>query len=594
MAYKDKYGTSWSQPPTPLEVEFSQIRKGAVHLQKNGRSLFQHMRAAISLIWPDDDHHRWSDMILKSFCENDLSVFIGCSDSTKTWTMSKIIVLDYWAFPEKTLWLVSTTEGRGAELRIWGCIKDLFNAGRSRHALPGHPIDYLKTITTEEIDAEGEVARSLRRGIIIVPCKQGGLISGLAPYIGIKAPRLRHCGDEVQAMNDAFLNAYANWYGKEDFKGMMAGNFHYTDDPLGIASEPIDGWDSFVDSGKTQQWRGKFYQAQISALDGRDSPNFDAPWYVPGGPPHFPYMIGEKKLKGVSETKGKDSFEWHSQCVGKPLPGMDIWRVLNRPFCRSHHALDDVVWKGSPRTRIYGLDPAYGGGDRCVGRMVEFGEDLSGNIILKVGAPEIIKISPVNNIDPEDQIADYVKNRLAELSVPAKNCFYDSFGRGTLGYSFSRVMGTDCPIPVDSSGECSSRPVRFDLFVETRPGARRLKRCDEHYKKFISELWFTVRETIEAEQIRNLDVETMTEGCARKFTNEPRIEVEPKQEMKERLNRSPDLFDNLAICLEGARQRGFKIRGSDKKIVVERGPDWLDKRVVEERQMLRERQLENA
>ena len=39
-----------------------------------------------------------------------------------------------------------------------------------------------------------------------------------------------------------------------------------------------------------------------------------------------------------------------------------------------------------------------------------------------------------------------------------------------------------------------------------------------------------------------------------------RLEIEPKDEMKERVNKSPDLFDWLSIAVEGARQRGFKIQ----------------------------------
>jgi len=39
-----------------------------------------------------------------------------------------------------------------------------------------------------------------------------------------------------------------------------------------------------------------------------------------------------------------------------------------------------------------------------------------------------------------------------------------------------------------------------------------------------------------------------------------KIEVETKDELKDRMGRSPDLFDWLAIAVEGCRQRGFKIQ----------------------------------
>lgn len=553
-----------------------------------GFNLYFHHKQAQSLIWPDDDWHRWSEGILQTFCENDISVLIGCSDSTKTWSMSKFILTDYWAAPEKTLWLVSTTEGRGSELRIWGCIKDLFNKGREKYPdLQGSPLDYLKTITTDEIDPEKEMARSLRRGIMVIPCKTGGVVSGLAPYIGIKAPRLRHAGDEVAAMSDSFLNAYANWYGKEDFRGVMSGNFMFEDDPLGIASEPEGGWDTFTDSGKTQTWKSKFYGAQVLALDGRDSPNFDFPLDEKGRQ-RFPYLIGQKKLDGVLKTKGNTSWEWYSQCVGKPVKGVDIWRVLSKDFCKNRKASESVIWKGTPKTPLYSLDPAYGGGDRCVGRKMEMGEDMEGRQRLLIGVPEIIPISLTSGVDPEDQIAAYIFNRLSELSIPPRNCFYDSFGKGTLGFAFSKLFGKECPVPIDSSSMPTKRPVRFDLFVEEvdqfGSKKKRLKRCDEHYTKFVTEMWFSMREAIDTEQVRGLDAETILEGCKRKFSKngQGKLELETKDDYKERsFGKSPDLMDNVVIGIEGARRLGLKI----KSLVAE---------TVESKRVKRDIHSENA
>jgi hypothetical protein len=550
-----RYGKKWAGY-TSLQIEFYCIQQGAKWCKEQGRSLFHHYREAFKILWPEDDFHRWNELVLKRYCEQDILVLLGSSDSGKTDSMSKIVLCDYWAFPQKTLWLVSTTEGRGAELRIWGHIKDLFNrALQAGHDLQGHPIDHIKTITTDTIDDDGELARSLKRGIIIIPCKSGGVASGLAPYIGIKAPRLRHCGDEIAVMTDSFLNAYSNWYGKADFKGIMAGNFMETDDPLGIASEPVDSWDSFVDDKKTQEWRSRWYDAWVIALDGRDSPNFD----FPSDPPRYSYLISEKKLNMIKRTKGEDSWEWYSQCVGKPSKGMDVWRVITKAFCEKNGAFGDVIWKNSNHTLIYGLDPAYGDGDRCVGRMVEFGEDINGNIILKVYEPEIIPIKMNANAEAEEQIAIYIKSRLDALGIPPENCFYDSFGRGTLGFQFGK-LGIN-PVPIDSGAQPTNRPVQSDLYIEESNGQKRLKMCKEHYRKFITEMWFSVRLVVGCGQVRGMDLDTAKEGQSRKFTKDNGlIEVEPKKDMKKRLGRSPDLFDNLAICVEGCRQRGLKIK----------------------------------
>lgn len=571
-----KYNRVWkdnssSEEEANLLIEMACIKRGGKWKEGDkecGEGLFFHYRAMQSLLWPKDDHHRWSDLILTSICENDIVSIMGCSDSGKTWSTSKFALCDYWCFPDETLWLISTTEGRGSELRIWGCIKDLFNQARERFDwLKGNPIDYLKTITTDSIDEEKKEARSLRRGLIVVPCKVGSVSSGLAPFIGIKSPRLRHLGDETAVMSQSHLNGYANWFGKEDFKGINAGNFMEYDDPLGVATEPENGWDTFVDSGKTQTWKGKFYGAFVIALDGRDSPNFDFP-VQPNGRQKYPYMIGQKKLDGIAKARGTDSWEWHSQCLGKPVKGMDIWRVLQRGFSEKHHALDEVNWEGD-RLVLSSLDPAYGGGDRCVFRHFEMGKDTNGKQILYVHPPEIIPIALSSAMTAEEQIASFVKMRLEQLKCEPQNCFYDSFGRGTLGFSFSKLFGANCPVPVDSSMQPTKRPVRFDLFIDDH-GKKRLKRCDEHYIKFITEMWFSSVEAIDSEQIRGLDAETIREGCSRKFTRHPgsnKLEVEPKEDMKERMaGRSPDYYDNFCIGIEGARQRGFRIERLGKDI----------------------------
>ena len=201
-----------------------------------------------------------------------------------------------------------------------------------------------------------------------------------------------------------------------------------------------------------------------------------------------------------------------------------------------------------------------GGGDRCVGGAGEIGFDVNGKQILSLLPPEIIPIKLNSSLEPEEQIAAFVKEK-SDCGIPPENIFYDSFGKGALaGFAFAKLFGSNCPVPVDAGGKPSARPVRFDLYVHEN-GKKRLQRCDEYYSKKVSELWFCTREAVHSEQIRNLDKETAYEGQLRLFKIVPgnRIEVESKDDMKERVKKSPDLYDWFSILVEGARQRGFKI-----------------------------------
>lgn len=594
-----KYEIEWGEGVSDLGIELTCIRKGGTW-EANGKTygmgLFHHFREAQSLCWPNEVHNRWSDLALKTLIDNEIVVIMGSADSAKTSAMAKFMLIDYWSFPKDTLWLISSTDYRGAEGRIFGRAKDLFNEAKEKFpALAGRALESKYCITTDVIDEAGIAARSLTRGILLLPLRRGGVKQSMSALVGYKAPRLRHAGDEISMAPVEFLDSYANWVGKENFKGVMAGNPLDPMDPLCVAGEPVEGWESFIDEGKTQTWRSKWFDAAVIAFDGRDSPNFDFP-ITAAGKVKYPFLIGPKKLNAVSQTYGKDSWQYYQQCIGKPIPGANVWRVITKRMCEEHHAFDEVNWDGAT-TKIYGLDPAYGGEDRCVGLVLEFGlEAVTGKQVMKIGTPEIIPINPASRLEPEEQIAYYVNNRLRELNIDPSHCFYDSFGRGTLGFAFARMMGSNCPVPVDSGAKPTNRPVRFDLFVEEPDGRKRHKKCSEHYQKFISESWFSVRECIESDQMREMPMEIAREMWMRNFkiVLGNKIEIEPKDELKKRTNRSPDLADAACIACEGARQRGFRIIRSDKGVETKKKPDWLDRAVDLQLEFNQSRQLLRA
>jgi len=293
-------------------------------------------------------------------------------------------------------------------------------------------------------------------------------------------------------------------------------------------------------------------------LVGTDSPNFD---YDRNQPPRYPELISWVKIDAVAATWGKNSVQYYSQCVGVMKPGFDGNRVITRDLCKNNRAMDGVIWDGSERTQIYAIDPAYGGGDRCTAIHLEFGVSSEGVQTILTHAPKVIPINVNLPESPEEQIAKFVYLDTQNLGIPSENIFYDAFGKGTVGFAFAKVFGLNPPVPVESGGKPSDRPVRHDLFVTER-GTQRLKRCDEHYKKRISELWFSSRYVIECGQMRGLTQSVIDEGCLRYYmvVEGGKLEVESKIDMKQRIGRSPDEFDVLCIGVEGCRQRGFKIR----------------------------------
>jgi hypothetical protein len=376
-------------------------------------------------------------------------------------------------------------------------------------------------------------------------------------------------------MNGSYLSAFANLAGTKNFKAILCGNFSDILDSLGKAAEPKDGWRSHLAPTKTEVWDTKFFDGRCVNLVGLDSPNFDFP---ENQPTRYKYLVSREKIREVITTFGKDSFEYYSQIVGTMNISVLDDRVISRDMCQEYKAHDEVVWMGEPLTKIFGMDAAYGG-DRCVGGHIEFGKDVSGNIILHVNPPQIIPVTIQigQNLLPELQIAKWIHEYCNQNGIPPENVFHDSTGRGSMGTALAQEWSAQTN-PVEFGGAPSNRPVSLDIYIlDPKTRERRLKLCSEHYIKFVTELWFSVRYTIEAGQMRGLPEDVMEEGCMRKWrTWKDKKELETKEDMKERTARSPDLFDWLSVCVEGARRRGFAVSKLSNGEDDFKNLEWLD------------------
>jgi hypothetical protein len=559
----ERYDTIWTihSGDVDIEIEKAAIRKGGVWTDKNGQhglGLFAHYKNLWALWWPEDDEHRWADLILKNYLENQYTTLMGSANSCKTYTISKIGITDYACFPDNTLTLVSSTDVRGLELRVWGSIKSLWErAHETDPDFPGFVVDYLHAISSQEA-GDGKI-RDLRKGIICIPClSDRGQYKGLGRYAGAKAQRLRLFADECQFMNSSFLGAIANLRNAPDFKAAFMGNPLGMGDPLDQVAEPECGWSNHPVPDKTAVWKTRKFGGVCVNLIGTDSPNFDFPGEV-----RFPYLTRPDVIQDTLRDYGPNSQEYWSQCKGARITGLIARKIITRDLCEQHHAMDAPNWLNTIRTKVYAVDAAYGvvGGDRCVGGWIEFGLDETGRMILNVPRPVIIPIQLNVGVQPEDQIAAFVRDDCIAKDIPPENVFHDATGRGSLGTSFGRLWSPKVN-PVEFGGSASSRPVTHDTFIkDPRTGERRLMLCFEKYANFVTELWYSWRYVIESGQMRGLPPDVMEEGCLREWkeVRGNKVQAEPKEKMKERVGKSPDLGDWISTAVEGARRLGFQI-----------------------------------
>ena len=582
----EKYEYAWSGDFTALDVEMSMIQKG--------ENLFQHFREFHRLLWPTHPEHKWTDLTLREFTDliekrgRGMLGLLGPASVGKTFSAAKFALSYYFVYPEETTVLITTTTIQKLDLGIFGEIKKLFSEARDTWGkdIPGIVLDYKRCITNEPADE----IRDIRNGIIGLACYKGEQWIGIGPFVGIKNKHVFLIADEASLCDISYLRATANLDKNERFFFVPIGNpVNGEHTPLGQSCEPEEGWESVKDISVTTTWDTKYPKGRCINFVGTDSPNFNEEGI------RYPFLIDQERIDSTLKFYGPHSEEFNAMCLGVMRPGEDSRRVLTKQLCSIHKAFEKAVWKGVQRTKIYAIDAAYGG-DRCVGGWIEFGEDSEGHQIVRVDKPHVLKVGWKKGAEPEDEIAEQVKQDTIKDSIAVENIFYDSTGRGTLGAAFARVFGNIIPVPVEFGGRPSTRPVRLDLYITDSENVRRHKRCDEEYGKRVSEFWFAVRWLVESEQLRELPEDVAREFYLREwlFVGGNKRDVEPKEKTKLRLGRSPDLADWLATAVEGARQRGLQIAklGGDK--FTESSGSWLAELNAKHRKLIDSTRLKYA
>lgn len=585
------YGQTWPDHVSPLSIEFQFIKNGGywnIGGKQVGKGLFHHFRAAQTLLWPETEHNPWSDLILQNILENRITSVSGCRDSGKTFSMSRYSLTDYFIFPNDTLIIMTSTDLRGLQLRVWGEIKRLFLEARARWpGLPGNVVESLHGVFTDQLTDDTPI-RDIRKGIIGIPIldRKGAWTGGLSKFVGIKQKRRRLLGDEVQFAPVEYLTVLSN-LDKGDFKGVFVGNALANMKALDKISEPLEGWANHPDPVKTEVFPNRFGGKTIT-LVGTDSPNFD---YPEDQPTKFPYLIDWKDEKSVRERYGKDSEQYYSQILGIRKPGLFAHRVLTPEMCEKYGAFEKCVWEGESTTKVYACDMGFGG-DRCVAGWGEFGQSVDGRIVLRFNQPKVIPISV--DSEPEDQIALFIREDCREAGIEASHVFFEAGMKATAATAMAKIFSPECNA-VNFGGSPTKRPVSADEFVIDREtGNKRPKRCDEHYIKFVTELYFSIRLATMARQIRELPKDVADEFYMREWTKEKgdRYEIETKKETKERTGMSPDLADWGVIVCEGARRLGFMIENlPDIPGQTSANDDYLQKEIDRFRRSIKSRSL---
>lgn len=547
-----------------FKIEKAMIRAGG-KVGGYGEGLAYHYKAAMAALWPTFDWHRWSHLLIEKFADYEEIPVQGPGSSGKTFCASAFALVTFWIWPTGTSIVISSTTKEGLQIRIWGAIKELYNKARERRDdLPGRLIESKFMLTSASTGEDDDLAQDFRDGIIGVACKVGGTFVGLSNYVGLKNDRVMLIADEGSLMGRGFLDSIANLRKNPSFKFIVMGNPKDPTDALGSAAEPaaeLGGWTGYDSTPKTQTWKTRAKRGMAVQLCGYDSPNYD----YPRGLNPFKGLITPEQIENDLAYYGETSLQFSMMNLGVMPKDASSRRVITKLLCEQRQAFDPPIWGDGKVTDLVSLDPAYRGvgGDRCVLTPLRLGMDSMGKWLLAFNGPQIlVPLDAGSREVAEEQIVYFCKSHCETKGIPPDCFVLDGTFAGTLVSSFGKIWSPAVCV-VTFGGKPPERP--------TRSGDPKLE--SEAYGKMVSALWFASHYAIDAGQIRGAPREAVEEASMREWKvnsnqssrrHDPVIDVEPKEDMKKRMGRSPDLWDSFVAGLELARRKGFVIGGGPR------------------------------
>ena len=458
---------------------------------------------------------------------------------------ARIAILFWLANPTGRTVLVASTSLGDLESRIWGYIKKFYLIENTLE-LPGkmYSANAPKILLRKEDSVHGMFALPLQKG---TSQRTASTLIGRHPDEGFLAVI-----DEGTDVTPGFIDAVPNWQqGVSTFQLIVIGNSSSRFDPHGLLSKPLKGWHT-IDPDYDREWETK--DGKCLYFDCYQSPAITDPDEEKrkrlGKFLFTEKSIEENKLKYGENTPSFWRF------VRGYWPKDDLAKTILTPvMCDKFGVQESVEWEGTvPLIRLAGLDPAFhSDGDDCVFRWATLGMSTSGKMVLDFGGKEnvkYIKIDDTSREPAEYQILHQTKDWCEKLGIPPRNLAVDVWGSGSgLGAILAKEWSRDI-YNVASSGHPT------ELLVSLQSDERA---CDV-YDRRITELWFSLRQLVQTEQIKGLDPIAIEQFCTRTYEfKSNKYKIEPKPDYKLRLGKvdnhykSPDEADSVCLIVDLAR-----------------------------------------
>lgn len=525
-------------------------------LEHGGLGKFGHFAQAARLIWPQVEWNPWLIRQIKSLCNDEHSIrlgnvvhrfvsWTGCGAAGKTFGAGFYACLWWSAAPHTSTVVLTSTTKEMIGKRIWPVIQ--YFAGKAvdsekQTRLPiGHIVDSRKMLQASKGDEKNAISA--------LAVAHGETSKAVENLKGQHNERMLLIIDEANQTPEAIFQTIPNMRkGCRDFTVLVIGNAVSRLDSHGRACEPKQGWVNI--SVDNDEWPTKgvpeweFEPGICQHFDGVKSPN------VIAKRTKYPYLYSYENYQRAVAAGRLNSVSFWSQTRGYWAPDGTVATIFSEVMIDMHGGKGEFVFN-SVREGIAFLDPGFGG-DACV---AQFG--VAGDIDAErkgIQLTEYVEIHPLaTSLEPVDkQIARRFVDECKKRGVRPRMAGSDATGIGRGVYAFIVELWSAEVQRVEFGGAPSDMAASA---VDPRPSK-------EAYDRRVTELWYSVRSFLEAEQIKGFYHEAIVQFCTREYEDlGKRVKLETKEECKKKLGRSPDHADAISGICEVARRNGIGAHG---------------------------------
>jgi len=526
--------------------------------------LFRQMTDILAPGW--FEWHTWTERQIGGLCDNQWVGLAGCAGSAKTRNVAGFACAWWLAAPEISSVIFCSTTVKSLRKRGWAEVQNFYTS------IPGPRIgNFVDSRMLWQV-AKGED----KHAIVGIAVEEGSTAKVADNIKGIHTRRQLIVIDEATAIPTAIFEAATNMVNyPEEFMMVVIGNPRSRLDEMGKFCEPAGGWQSV--SVETEDWETREQMNGLHGLvvrfDAEKSPNIVEGKVVSKHLPTKEKVEARRKMLGSENDPtywSNDRGFWAPEGITKC--------VFTETAMIKHNAFGTHTFSGNRFSIIGSFDPARIGGDRRALRFAAIGETEPDKWGIEMMPPIIIPVNATSTNPIDYQIVEQVRReceavtwRGQRYSCPPENLGIDATGGGADLCDIFERMWSPHIMRIVFSGSASEDACNLE---DVRP-------ANEVYRNKRAEMYFRARNALNAEQLRGFDRETAREITTVEFDDsKPLMVMVSKTDYKKLFGKSPDLSDTVAMLLEVARRKGFRLAPVGK--TVNRHDEW--NRIVEQTQ----------